>query len=344
VRTDAGEQLSADLVVDAMGRRSPLPAWLRDAGGRPVEEEVEDSGFIYYTRYFRSRTGALPEFRAPFLTGVGTFSLLTLPCDNATWSVTVFTSAGDRPLKRLREPGIWSAVVAACPMHEQWLDGEPISDVLAMGGVTNRYRRFSVDGKPVATGIAPVGDARACTNPSNGRGMSLGLMHVQRLREVTRAHLEKPLEFAEAWDADTEANLTPWYRENVEEDRGRIAEIEALRKGLAPPPPSTRSASLRQALLAAVPRDPDAFRALLASRCCLTRLSETFAKPEFVEHILRLASDAGPPPPAGPNRSQLLRLLDSPPRQPGRAPAPRPSRPRLRVVPSHPTSPAPASI
>lgn len=310
VRTDCGEELRADLVVDATGRRSQLPRWLREDGASPIYEEVEDSGFIYYSRYFRSRSGSMPEFSAPLLTGVGTFSLLTLPCDNETWSVTIFTSAGNAPLKRLRHPDRWTALVAACPRHKQWLDGEPISDLLAMGGVTDRYRRFTVDDQPVVTGIAAVGDALACTNPTNGRGMSLGLVHVRRLREVIRTHLDHPLEFAQAWDAVTEAELTPWYRENVEEDRARIAEIEALRIGLEPEPPSTSSAALRRALLGAVPRDPDAFRAFLASQACLTPLRETFADPHFVEHVLKLGSDSGPPPPAGPDRAQLLELLD----------------------------------
>jgi hypothetical protein len=42
VRTEAGEVLGADLVVDAMGRRSLLPRWLEAAGTRPVHEEAED--------------------------------------------------------------------------------------------------------------------------------------------------------------------------------------------------------------------------------------------------------------------------------------------------------------
>jgi 2-polyprenyl-6-methoxyphenol hydroxylase-like FAD-dependent oxidoreductase len=309
VRTDSGEEIHADLVVDALGRRSQLPRWLEEAGTRPVHEEVEHSGFIYYTRYFRSRNGSMPQFRAPLLTAVGTFSLLTLPCDNETWSVTIFISAGDAPLKRLRDPDLWTAVVGACPFHQQWLDGEPISGVLAMGGVIDRYRRFAVDNQPVATGIAAVGDASACTNPTNGRGMSLGLMHVQRLRDAVRGHLDHPAEFAEAWDAVTEHELVPWYRENVEEDRARIAEIEALRNGLGHRSAGTPSAVLRRALLAAVGRDPDVFRAFLASRCCLTLLRETLADPQFVEHILELASDGPLPPPAGPDRAQLLELL-----------------------------------
>ena len=53
MRTDSGERLAADLVVDAMGRRSALPELLGPAG--PVREEAEDSGFLYYTRFFRGR-------------------------------------------------------------------------------------------------------------------------------------------------------------------------------------------------------------------------------------------------------------------------------------------------
>lgn len=313
VRTDSGEQFRADLVVDAMGRRSHLPRWLEAAGAPPVYEEVEDAGFIYYTRYFRSRSGALPQFRAPLLTPVGTFSVLTLPCDDAMWSVTLVSSAGDQPLKRLRHPDPWTALVAACPQHAHWLDGDPVSDVLPMSGLVDRHRRFRVSGRPVATGIAAVGDACVCTNPTNGRGMSLGLMHVQRLRDAIRAHLDDPREFAEVWDAVTEAELTPWYRENLEEDRDRMREMQALRHGLEREVPGTPSAALRRSLLAAVPHDPDAFRAFLASRCCLTPLRQAFANRRFVEHVLRLACELEAPPPAAPDRAQLLRLLDAEP-------------------------------
>jgi hypothetical protein len=47
---------------------------------------------------------------------------------------------------------------------------EPITDVLPMGGTIDRHRRLLVDGRPVATGIAPLADAWACTNPATGRG------------------------------------------------------------------------------------------------------------------------------------------------------------------------------
>ena len=317
IRTSSREELRADLVVDAMGRRSQLPRWLEAAGTGPVYQEAEDSGFIYYARHFRARNGAsaaLPALRAPAVTRIGSFSLLTLPADNGTWSVTLVTSSGDQPLKRLRDVETWTAVVSACPRHAHWLDGEPLTGVQAMGGVLDRYRRFCVEGQPVATGIASVADAWACSNPTLGRGMTLGLWHVSLLREVVREHLEQPRAFAETWDAVTEAEITPWYRETVEEDRARVAEIEALRNGLAPPAaPSGSWLEHMPAVSGALGLDPDVLRAFVASRCCLTRMGEACADEGFVERVLELARDSEPSPLPGPDRSQLLALLGGAP-------------------------------
>jgi len=150
VRTMDGTEFFADLVVDATGRRSKLPDWLQAIGARRPIEEAEESGFFYYTRFFRSTSCAVPQFRAGFLTHFPSFSLLTLPGDSRTWSVTVFFFTGDSAMKSLRDPARWTRLIAACPSHAHWLDGEPITDVLPMGGITNRDRRFVTGGSPVA--------------------------------------------------------------------------------------------------------------------------------------------------------------------------------------------------
>lgn len=309
VRLDSGETLHADLVVDAMGRGSQLPRWCREANIGPLHEESEDSGFIYYGRYFRSADGTTPQPFGPLLAPLGTFSMLTLPSDNGTWAVVTVISSGDQALKRMRDPDLWTSVVEACPLHAHWLQGEQISDFDAMGGVIDRYRRPLRDGRPLLTGIALLGDAWACTNPSLGRGMSLGLLHAQCLRDVVSSHLEDPLEFAQAWDAATEAQLTPWYRETVAEDRCRLSEIEALRDGLEPPQPSDPNQGLRGALLTAMLHDPELFRAFLESRSCLTPLSETFAQDGVPERIIELAGQHERLQMPGPDREDLLRLL-----------------------------------
>ncbi len=310
VQLDSGEMLHADLVVDAMGRRSQLPRWCSDANIGTLHEESEDSGFIYYGRYFRSADGTTPQPFGPLLAPMGTFSILTLPADNGTWAVALVTSSGDQVLKRMRDPDLWRAVLEACPLHAHWLQGEPIGDLEAMGGMIDRYRRPIADGRPLLTGIALLGDAWACTNPSLGRGISLGLLHAKCLREIVSSHLDDPLEFAQAWDAATEANLTPWYRETVAEDRDRLHEIEALRNGMEPAPPSERSAVLRRALTTAMLHDPELFRAFLSSRAVLTPLSETFAQAGLAERTLELAGEHERMVLPGPSREDLLQLLD----------------------------------
>lgn len=309
VRLESGETLPGDLIVDAMGRRSPLPRLCQQAGAGPIPEEAADAGFIYYTRFFRSADGSTPKPLGPLLCPLGTFSILTIPADNGTWSVTLYSSGGDRPVKRMRDADAWTAVVRACPLHAHWLDGEPISDVIAMGGFVDRRRRTFAAGRPLLTGVALLGDAWACTNPSLGRGIALGFRHAQCLRDVARSHPDDPVGFAEAWEAITDARLAPWYQETVEEDRARIEEIEALRNGLEPTPAAGGPAALRAALIATIGHDADLFRAFLDSRCCITPLGEAFARPGIAERALELTAEHERIPPPGPNRQELLRLL-----------------------------------
>jgi 2-polyprenyl-6-methoxyphenol hydroxylase-like FAD-dependent oxidoreductase len=310
VRTAEGSVVTADVVVDATGRGSKLARWLADAGAAPLHEEAEDCGFLYYTRFFRSRDGSTPEVRTiPLLTPVGSFSILTLPGDGKTWSVTLFTSSGDSVLKRAKDAGRWTSVVAACPLHAHWLDGEPLTDVLPMAGVVDRYRRLSHDGHPVATGVCLVADAWACTNPSLARGIGLGLSHAARLRDVLREHPDDPSELARVWDAVTESEFTPWYRATVAVDRARLAEIEAIRRGVAPASPADAGAAVRARLPLAAARDPDLFRALFEIVGCLTLPSEVLARPGLAERVLAVTEDPGPPRVLGPTRAELEDLL-----------------------------------
>jgi 2-polyprenyl-6-methoxyphenol hydroxylase-like FAD-dependent oxidoreductase len=310
VRTTSGEALKADLTVDAMGRGSRLPRLLRAAGAARVHQEAEDSGFIYFTRFFRSADGACPEPRTPALvTPLGSISILTMPSDCDTWSVTFFISSGDQPLKRLRFVDRWMAVVAACPLHTHWLDGEPISDVLPMAGVLDRYRRLVADGRPVATGLAIVGDSWACPNPSLARGLALGLDHVARLRDTVRSGLEDPREFAFVWDAVTEGEFTPWYRVTVGTDRARLAEMEALRSRTERPRADDVASAVRARFPAAAGRDPDLFRALMEIVGCLTLPADVFARRGVAERVLELVGPDELPQAPGPTRAELLELV-----------------------------------
>ena len=303
VRTRDGEHIPADLVVDAMGRRSAAPKWVVELGAREPHEEAEDCGFAYYTRYFHGHDR--PQRIGPALMPLGSISLLTLDGDNDTWSLTMFAMMGDAPLKQLRFNDRFDAVIHACPLQAHWLDGEPITDVLPMAGVLDRYRRFADDRGPVVTGFAAVGDSWACTNPSAGRGLSVGIVHAQQLRRCVAEALDDPVAFAELWDARTEEVVSPFYRNQIASDRVRLAQMRAIGEGLEPP----RDDSLMARFAAVAPRDPDLFRNFLEMVQCLALPQEVLRRPGVEEKLESLAAEAEPGPLPGPDRDQLLAIL-----------------------------------
>lgn len=302
VKTMSGEEIRADLVVDATGRRSVACKWIAAAGGRSPIEEAQDSRFVYYTRYF---SGRRPRRIGRGLVPMGMFSILTLDGDNDTWSITLYTSSNNKAMRALRDPATFHRVVAACPLQAHWLDGEPLTPVLPMAGILDRYRRFVVDGVPVVTGFAAVGDAWACTNPSAGRGLSVGLLHAQVLRNVARRHIHDPAAFAAAYHRETERQVAPFYRNQIAADRVRIAEMNALFDGTLPPPPNP----VMSRFAAAAAHDGDVFRALLETVLCVALPQDAMARP-YVAAKMAEFEGRELPPDQGMNRDRLLALLD----------------------------------
>jgi len=295
VRTASGEVLRADLVVDATGRQSRAPRWLAGFGGPPPEETDADCGFVYYTRYF---SGTQPSRRGSSLMPLGSFSILTLLGDNSTWSVTLFSATGDHALKNLRHEETWTKVVRACPLHAHWL--------------VDRYRRFVVNGAPVATGLVPLADAWACTNPSAGRGLTVGFLHAALLRRVVREAGGDPRALVEAFDARTESEIAPWYDAQIAADRARFADMDALREGRELTPPTDPLARAIRSLFATMMADANLFRAAIEYTATITPVQRILERPAVTDAInvaVEAMKHVPPPTMPGPNRSQLLELV-----------------------------------
>ncbi|HEY3943558.1 MAG TPA: FAD-dependent oxidoreductase [Acidimicrobiales bacterium] len=229
VELEDGERIGSDLVVDAAGRRSALPRWLEAVGAARPQEELDDSGFVYFGRHFRSPDGSLPPMVGPLRQDYGSLSCLTLPADNGTWSVTIAASSRDAPLRALLDPHKFESVVRMLPLAAHWLDGEAIDDTVAyMGKIEDRIRDFAPAGHPVATGVVAVADSWACTNPSLGRGASFGLVHAVALRDLLRrSEMDDPARLATEWADVTRTTVEPWVRSTVTYDRHRLAEIQS---------------------------------------------------------------------------------------------------------------------
>ena len=305
VKTEAGDIIRADLVVAATGRRSPLSRWLSEIGARAPIEEEEDSGFVYYGRHIRSFDGS-QIVTTPGAVVFGSIGLIQLPADDGTAGIGLIGTSSDHALFPLRHEDPWQRVMRALPGGEALADAEPISPLISMSKIEDTYRRFVVDGEPVATGVVAIADAWSATNPSLGRGISLGTLHAVMLRDIVREHAEAPYALALALDERTERELTPWYRATVWQDRNGLREVAAEVAGEPAPnddPLWERMKRLRPLLAS----DLDlAVRAVNSSGFLAETPPQMLKDPE-VEAKVSQPLDV--PPHGGPTRAQLLDLV-----------------------------------
>jgi 2-polyprenyl-6-methoxyphenol hydroxylase-like FAD-dependent oxidoreductase len=315
VRTDAGEEIAADLVVDAGGRRSAFASWLAAIGAKPFFEESEDSGFRYYGRYFAARPGGRDTVPTlPTLALLGTVAILALPADNDTWMLGVVTAAKDKALYALTDEHAWSSVIAATPAIAPFLEGDAITEIETMMAIPDRYRRFVVDGQPVATGITAIADAWAATNPMRGRGVSMGFLQAQLMIDQLDK-LDDPTAFAHAVDAVTEAEAAPHYHGTVELDRTMRDAFEREVQGLPAPPPAATDdpgAAIQAAFFSMVPFDPDAWRAFIKIVNLLELPMNAVATEPLFSKVLAYDGEImNPMEGEGPSRDELLAIAAS---------------------------------
>lgn len=311
VVSDGDEPVPADLVVDAMGRHSPLPKLLAAIGARRPAEEREPLGFVYYARHFRVVGDDVPPMAAALIHVEG-MSLLRIPADNGTFSVLFSCAANDRELRALRDEAAWERVRALFGhLAMAHVPAEPITPVQVMPGGADRHLAFVHDGEPVATGVVAVGDAAMRTNPSLGRGASIGLLQARVLRDVLRAvGTEPPERLVTSAAAAFEAEVMPLYRRTVAEDRARMAEIQADIVG-APHPPRAPDWALTRALAAVAPKDRDVLRAYARTVAQILDPRTAVEDPAVRARLRELAPTPPGYPRRAPTRAQVLAAIDA---------------------------------
>jgi hypothetical protein len=66
---------------------------------------------------------------------------------------------------------------------------------------------------------------------------------------------------------------------------------------------------LAAAMIRAALHDAEVFRANMELGGCLALPSAVFARPGFIDRVTAVAGQHGAPPPSGPTRDELLRLI-----------------------------------
>lgn len=308
VTTDAGDTITADVVLDASGRRARTTTLLAEVGAQAPVEAAEELGFVYNTQFYRGE--GLPEVRGDLLGAAGSFSVLTMPGDHGHWSVTLYHSPQDKAMRRVRDPEVFERVVRSLPLHAHWADGERVGEVASMASTVNTRREFVVDGTPVATGLLPVGDAWGFTNPSLGRGITLGLVHAVDVAGVVTSHLDDPAKMAAEWDVATTTNAAQWHDATVQYDRVRGPEVEAYRQGLPDPhAPDDMGVAGFRAFDSARHYDPQVLHWYGEQATCFTLPGDLIAREGVFERVLDVALSNEPYVMPAPDRATLETLL-----------------------------------
>ena len=317
IRTQRGDTVAADLVVDTSGRRTPLAGWLA-ALAPAVETEIVDSGMTVHTRWYRIRhPGTSPE--PPQLTvNLGYIACFLAPADNGTFSVTFGTFGHDPAFSQLRHLENFQAAVGSIPPVAAWVAPDvalPMEDrIRRLGKLPNSRRRFVIEGQPVAAGVVAVGDAAVCTNPRFGRGIALALVQAAALADLLESH-EEPAALMRAFDEVTSRELQPWYHDAVAGDRiqARIAARVRAGEDLTAIGGIGDDEAVRfaRALPSAVQRDPAVRTAFLRTWHLMqppSHLAEDADIRERVEGTWR-ELERDPPAAPGPDYPRMCRLL-----------------------------------
>lgn len=308
VKTQSGEEVLVDLVLDVSGRRTAIPGLVEAEGGHRPPERSEDVGFVYNTRYYRGPNP--PEYLTDALSAVGSMTVLTMPGDDDYWSITLYHSPKDKAMRKVRDPEVFDRVVRSLPLHAHWADGEPCGDVRSMASTANTTREFSGDGRPFATGLLPIGDAWGFTNPSLGRGICLGLKHAVAVTDAIGGVLDQPAEMAVAWVGATQIDAEPWHEATVQFDRVRGPEVEAFRLGLPDPnDPDDPMVAGSRAFFSASHYDAQVLAWYQEVASCQSLPMDVLMRPGVFDRVLEVAAENPPYVTPGPDRPRLEELL-----------------------------------
>jgi len=183
--------MAADLVVDAGGRTSRLPEWLKDLG-YPMAEETVVNGFLGYASrlYQLDKTermawqGAYIQPAPPEITRGG----VLFPTEGNRWLLTLAGLGKDYPpvdeagflefARSLRSPLFYDAIRKA----------RPLSAITGFRATENRLRRYERMAR-WPEGLVVLGDAACTFNPVYAQGMTVAALAAETLQSSLEQYI-----------------------------------------------------------------------------------------------------------------------------------------------------------
>jgi hypothetical protein len=235
------EEALFDVVVDASGRTTKFPAWLKDRGA-DIAVEDEEAEMVYYTRHYKLNPGMEepdPNSGKRQAGDLGYVKYGIFPGDNGHFA-TIMCAHPDEVMlrKAFNDEDAFHEMLMAIPGTADWVDparSTPTTDSFGFADIRTTWRHYvheAEDGTktPVALNFFAVGDATLRTNPLYGRGCAIGMHHAQIMAQVLEDEAD-PAKRAILLDERTEDELRPIFDASQNEDRNAIKRARAIMAG-----------------------------------------------------------------------------------------------------------------
>ncbi|CAL8461959.1 g1490 [Coccomyxa elongata] len=187
VVTKDGREFWGDLVIDAAGRRSPLPGWLA-AGGYQLPKEVEvDPHVTYCARLYKkppTQDGERSDFDVIYIRPASpvTRGGLLQSIENGLLVCCLWGYSGEHPPQDDQGYLEFASSLEQKDLYEAIKEAEPVTRSFAYSGMTNLRRLYEDIELP--NRLAVVGDSLAAFNPVYGQGISVAAIEAETLRRL----------------------------------------------------------------------------------------------------------------------------------------------------------------
>ncbi len=185
VRARDGSILDARLVVDATGRGSKLPDWLRDAGlAAPHEIEV-DARTVYSSAMVRLARPLPNGWKVIFVLGAPPKVLrgaAMSEVEGGRAMVTALAVGGEPCPEDAKAMASYTSQLRSSVIGDALQGAEWLGPVRTTRSTTNRRRYYERASLPA--GLVVMGDALCAFNPIYGQGMTVAAMEAEALADL----------------------------------------------------------------------------------------------------------------------------------------------------------------